>query len=100
MLDDLAEKGLTQQMLDDLETVIGEFDNALSMQEDAISSRDIATEERIEKANAIYAIVSKHCDTGKRIWVSSNQAKYNDYVIYDTPSGKPEEMTDAKASKA
>ena len=97
MLTDLAEKGLTQAMLTDLETVTEEFDVALANQEDTASDRGIATDNRIEKANAIYTLVVKYCDVGKRIWVSTNEAKYNDYVIYDTPSGKPEEPVVAKA---
>ena len=97
LLAELAEEGLTQQMLDTLKEDIDIYDKALAAQEDAIANREIAAEERIEKANAIYALMIKYCDKGRKIWVSTNQAKYNDYVIYDTPSGKPEEETPAKA---
>ena len=90
MLTDLADEGLTQAMLDTLKSTTKIYDEALAKKEDAVSDREIAAENRIEKANAIYELMSGYCEKGKRIWVSTNQAKYNDYVIYDTPSGKPE----------
>ena len=97
LISELASEGLTQAMLDAVKENNLIFDKALANQEDAISDREIAAEERIERANYIYGLMSNYCDKGKRIWVSTNQAKYNDYVIYDTPSGKPEEPVVAKA---
>ncbi len=90
-LPQLMSEGLTQEMLTDFDTQIKAFNTRLGAQEDAISDRDIATENRAAKANAIYSLLVKYCDTGKRIWASTNEAKYNDYVIYDTPTGSPEE---------
>jgi len=97
MATDLATEGLTPAMLTTLKTDAGTYDIKLVAQEEAIANREIATEARIEKANAIYAIMVKYCEKGRRIWVSTNQAKYNDYVIYDTPSVKPETPTTPKA---
>jgi hypothetical protein len=90
LLTDLASKGLTQAILTELELLISNYEKALSAQEDAMSDRDIATEDRAVKANEVYKIVTDLCVTGKRIWASRNEAKYNDYLIYDTPSGGPE----------
>lgn len=42
------------------------------------------------KGNALYKAIVKICNTGKDIWYETNESKYNDYVIYNTPSGKPE----------
>ncbi len=97
MASDLASEGLIQEMLDTLKNNNVIFDKALGNKEDAVADREIATEDRIEKANAIYALMVKYCEKGKRIWISTNQARYNDYVIYDTPSGKPEDSTHPKA---
>lgn len=83
----LAEKGLTEAMLTNLASAIDLFDDAIAQQEDTIADRDIATELRTESANSIYVLVAKLCDTGKRIWEQTNEAKYNDYVIYDSPGG-------------
>jgi hypothetical protein len=40
--------------------------------------------------NVLYAELVKLCNTGKDIFYSLNEAKYNDYVIYNTPTGKVE----------
>ena len=87
LLAEMGSEGLTQEILDGLKSLIDNFDLALAAQEDAIANRDIATENRLEKANAIYDLLVKYCETGKRIWENTNEAKYNDYVIYNTPSG-------------
>jgi hypothetical protein len=79
---DLAEEGLTQEMIDNLAKLTAFFDKAIDDQNTAIKSRDIATEERIEAGNALYADLVKVCNTGKDIWYNKNEAKYNDYVIY------------------
>jgi len=89
MLSELESEGLTQEVLDELNTRLEIYDQALSIQEDAIADRDIATENRVEKANEIYTLLVKYCNTGKKIWEDTNEAKYNDYVIYDTPTGQP-----------
>ena len=35
--------------------------------------------------------MSKISEIGKEIWEGVNEAKYNDYLIYDTPTGQPVE---------
>jgi hypothetical protein len=85
---DLAEEGLTQEMIDNLVKLTAFFDKAIDDQNTAIKSRDIATEERIEAGNALYADLVKVCNTGKDIWYNKNEAKYNDYVIYTSPTIK------------
>lgn len=97
LLTDLASEGLTQDHIDALDDNTTAYDQKFGEKEDAISARDVATEDRAEKANAIYRLLVKYCETGKRIWVGKNEAKYNDYIIYDTPSGEPEEETPPKA---
>jgi hypothetical protein len=87
----LESTGLTQAMIDNLLAKISSYSLKLGVQDDAESDRDIATEERAEKANAIYLRVAQYCKTGQDIWVGRSEAKYNDYVIYDTPSGGKEE---------
>lgn len=88
---ELAEKGLTADHLIELEQLAGEFDESMDVQDDAVADREIGTLVRVNTANGIYEEISKICETGKVIWKESNEAKYNDYIIYDTPSGKPEE---------
>lgn len=99
-LADLASQGLTQEIIDTMERKRVVFEHALAKQEDAIADRDIASETRVEKANALYQQFTMLCQTGKQLWVNTNEAKYNDYIIYDTPSGKKEETATATAKEA
>lgn len=55
-----------------------------------ISDRDVATEGRIETLNTLYSYVTKYAGIGQDIFYEINEAKYNDYVLYDTPSGMPD----------
>lgn len=89
-LSQLASEGLTEAVLTDLKDLRTAFNNADIAQSDAIANRDIAAEDRIILANYIYADLVKLCNTGKTIWASTNEARYNDYVIYDMPNGKNE----------
>ena len=98
MLTDLASEGLTQEIIGDLHDLQVRYETALGKQEDAIADRDIATEERIGMANEIYETMVKYCNTGRKIWQSENEARYNDYIIYDTPSGTSEPETNSGIS--
>ena len=74
--------GLTQPMIDDLEAKNQDFEDSIDTQKSAIATRDDATNNRVKKANEIYALLIKYCDIGKSIWYEVNEAKYNDYIIY------------------
>ena len=89
-LADLAEEGITDEMLDGADTLIESLDKALDAQLTAQYNRDKATTDRITKGNALYHAIVKVCNTGKDIWYETNESLYNDYVIYNTPSGQPE----------
>ncbi len=86
----LADEGITEDMLVQTETLIVNLDKALDAQFTAQRERDIATAGRILKGNALYHVIVKVCNTGKDIWYETDESKYNDYVIYNTPSGQPE----------
>ncbi len=83
-LADLAEFGLTQEMLDDFDDLNESFEDARNSQLDKMQLRDIRTRERIIKGNEIYPFVVQYCDIGKRVYAATNPAKYNDYIIYHT----------------
>jgi predicted ribosome quality control (RQC) complex YloA/Tae2 family protein len=97
--DDLQSEGLTLSIIDDLEQKRQAYDLAIEQQEDAISDRDIAAEDRLLEANALYAEMVKLCNTGKQIWATRNEAKYNDYVIYDTVATKAPNTSQKPASE-
>ena len=90
-LGELATEGLSQDLIDQITTEGGALDNALDALAKGISDRDIATESRIETLNTLYNLLSKYAGIGQDIFYETNEAKYNDYVIYNTPSGMPEE---------
>ncbi len=87
----LAARGLTVELLAEFAALREQYDKSVEAHEDAVGNRDIATETRTLAANALYAKVAELCGTGKSIWDGVSEAKYNDYIIYDTPSGGPEE---------
>ena len=89
-LANLASEGLTAAIITNLTSVNTSFDTAIDTQESAVKNRDIKTQERIEKGNVVYKEMVRLCNTGKNIWATVDEAKYNDYVIYNTPSGGPE----------
>ena len=85
-LTELTPVGMTQDMIDDLGALILSFYNAMFAQGQAIANRDNAAKERVEKANELYALLTRYCEIGKSIWYETNEAKYNDYIIYSGTS--------------
>jgi hypothetical protein len=90
-LADLSSKGLTQAMIDDLETKNQAFDSRIDAKIDADHARDGATSARVKKGNNLYVEISEIYDYGKNYWVTRDEAMYNDYVIYNTPDMKKPE---------
>lgn len=90
----LQDEGLNGTKLSTFRDLKETFDKSINEQRKAISERDLTTEERIETGNSLYDLVVKYADIGKDIWYDTNEAKYNDYIIYNTTSGtKDEEAT-------
>ena len=88
LIDENSSMGLTQELLDKLNTLNQEFDDLIDLQIDAVKERDIITQERRTKANELYKKLLHISETGKAAYMSKNEAKYNDYIIYNTASGK------------
>lgn len=86
-LTDLQSEGLTNAILDDFKQTYIDFDEAISDQKEAISDRDVATEERVEKGNALYEFIAAWASVGKTIFYTVSEAKYNDYVMYEGGEG-------------
>lgn len=91
-LTQLANQGVTTAKITLLNTNRTVFDNAIDTQQNAISNKDIAAENRIRAANALYAEIVNWSDTGKDIWYTISESKYNDYVIYNTPTGTADDI--------
>ena len=92
-LTDLTPEGLTQDKINTLIAQRETLDLALDAQAKGVSDRDVATEDRVEVLNTLYALLIKYAGTGQDIFYETDEAKYNDYVIYDTPSGLPNDET-------
>lgn len=81
---ELAQFGMTQQMIDDLAAEAQEFEDALNAQDTAENTRSAKSDERIDLGNEIYDLAVRYCSFGKELYDGTNPAKYEDYVIYDT----------------
>ena len=86
-LSDLAGEGITMADVTSLRDLRVAYNTALKEQRKAIKNRDIGVSNRIKKGNELNKLLVNYCNTGKNIWLNVDEAKHNDYVIYDTPSG-------------
>lgn len=91
-LTELASEGLTADKIATLSNQRDILDIAIDAQAKGISDRDVATEDRVEILNILYRLVMKYAGIGQDIFYETDEAKYNDYVIYNTPSGQQEEL--------
>ncbi len=89
LLAELADKGLTPALLAALQTITHDFETLVIDTRIKVGERDIQQEARVEIANAIYSVLVSYTNTGQSIWATSNVAKYNDYIVYNTPTGLP-----------
>lgn len=81
-LTELTAAGLTQLMIDDLKAKYAAFELALAEKREKIANRDDKSVERVKKGNEIYELMVKYCDIGKTLFYETNEARYNDYIIY------------------
>jgi hypothetical protein len=82
--DFLSEVGLTDQVIQRCVDACQTFENSLNIQQDRVSERDIAVENRIEQGNLLYQELIVLCNIGKDIWVEKDLAKYDNYTIYES----------------
>jgi hypothetical protein len=87
-LTDLTPNGLTAAMLTAITTLCNEFEALIIDLKIKIGERDIIQEDRVEAGNMIYKTLVQYTTTGLSIWETTDIAKYNDYVVYNTVSGE------------
>ncbi|WP_309613023.1 hypothetical protein [Flavobacterium sp.] len=87
---EVSVNGLTTAMLDALSILADEFTDLIVEMKMEIGRRDIEQEDRVEAGNAIYTTLVKYTTTGQSIWETTDLAKFNDYVLYNTISGEDE----------
>ena len=83
----LADEGIDAATVTNLRALRVSFNTALKEQRKAIKARDTGDNSRIKKGNELNKLLVAHCNTGKNIWINVDEAKYNDYVIYNTTTG-------------
>ena len=67
------------------------LDKSIYAGNDKIADRSIAQEDRVLMGNALFDQLKKYCRSAKSQWFSKSEARFNDYIIYKTPSGKHED---------
>lgn len=90
-LTELADEGLTEAKITTLTSQREALDIAIDAQAKGVSDRDLATEDRIEALNRLYRLVTKYAGIGQDVFYETDEAKYNDYIIYNTPDGLPQD---------
>ena len=83
-IDFLSEVGVNENNIKRVADACAGFENALNIQHDKVSDRDIAVERRIEQGNKIYTELIVLCNIGKDIWAENDPIKYEQYVIYES----------------
>lgn len=81
LLAELAAKGLTEEMLSAVQATNTAFDAAIDAVYDAGADSELHTEMRIEKGNAIWAIMAGFALAGKGLFQDSDEARYRSYVL-------------------
>ena len=86
-LPELADYGLSKEVLDAFADLNEKFELAKNAQAEANSMRILKAEERVNKGNELYELVSNYCGFGKKLYEKTSPAKYNDYIIYSPSAG-------------
>ena len=84
---DLEPQGLTDAMLTNLGNFCMQLDTDIDNMGAQAENRDLETQDRVTKGNALYAEVMTLASIGKSLFEDSDEARYNDYVmIGSTPA--------------
>lgn len=86
---ELAPQGMTLAIITQLETLMDDFAALWDAQEQAIEDRNKAVDARVVAGNACYAEMVLLAELGKRLWLGTNESKYNEYVLYPNQNGEP-----------
>jgi len=78
---DLVPRGLADAQLVGLANICQQLDTAIDKSAAEIELRDIETQERVNRGNALYEEVMRLASIGKSIYADKDEARYNDYVL-------------------
>lgn len=83
-IDFLAEVGINENVIKRVVDATKDFEQAVNIQQDKVSDRDIAVERRTEQGNKLYEELITLCNIGKDIWAEIDPVKYENYCIYES----------------
>lgn len=99
-LTELEPQGFSAEKLAAMVSLEAELDTKLDACNEAEESRDIETQDRIVKGNAVYAEMMRLASVGKSIFEDEDEARYNDYVMIGGSSAKADDPKGGKAGEA
>ncbi len=89
-IDIFSAEGVTPEMLASFTQTIENFNEACMQQQISILDRDIATQQRIRRANELYILLKKYAYIGKNMWaIEEDEARGNDYIIESKSPAPP-----------
>lgn len=94
-IDFLADVGVNENILMRISEACKDFENAVNIQQDRVSDRDISVERRIELGNKLYDEFIVLCDIGKDIWAEKDTLKYEQYTIYESNNEQKKQRKEA-----
>ncbi len=83
-IDFLDEVGVGDKNIQRVMDASRDFEQAMNIQQDKVSDRDISVELRIEQGNKMYDELIVLCNIGKDIWAENDTIKYEQYCIYES----------------
>lgn len=83
-IDFLADVGVNENVIKRVVDATQDFEQAVNIQQDKVSDRDIAVERRTEIGNKLYDELVTLCNIGKDIWAEIDPVKYENYCIYES----------------
>jgi len=99
-LDFLAEVGINEKIISKVVDAYQAFENAMHIQQDKVSDRDIGVERRVEIGNKIYNELVVLCNIGKDIWNESDAVRYQNYCIYESNNDQKKKLKAKKEEEA
>ena len=84
-IETLANEGLTDAKLQAIDQTMEHLLLAIDAWQHAEKARDLQTEQRLEAGNTLYRVILRLSNMGKDLFITTDEACYNDYVIYNTP---------------
>ena len=94
-IETLTDYGFSEDLLNQFEGKLNNFTEKIDAKRLAINQRDIATQERHVKANKVYDLLSKYSYVGRMMWLKTDEARSNDYILYHTASKQDEQPGDS-----